>query len=279
MTNPSAHSSVVVLAAAEAQPAIAAACSTIRASCALPSVIHLVDSGSSLASSRSQPVAELARQAFQAAGHRVVVLSPPAAFPLRWGSSAKQLGAWTSVALSPLSDALSHATLPARLLAADPLVVINDVRHSTERRPSLALGIWRQFLHPKQRLLVNLAARRLPIDAELGALFRPRGIILLPYWAHGFLVVVSSDRIASELVGLAIHQATRFPALAFAGPWEDPIVQHATDLDLGIRLPADLIIEWRWLGARDSAREADLARLADVVSSRLGVNPPVRHDG
>lgn len=268
---PPHSASIAVFAAAHLELVISAACSVARQSLPTSSVTLVATTGRPSAAASVPPAVEVARHAFLATGHRVVLLTPPPLFRAGWRTPNQELGQWTSVPLSPLSGAMSHAILPDRLLAADSLVLINDVRHSDELRPPLALGIWRQYLHPKQRLLVNLASRRLPIDAEIGALIRPRAIILLPYWSQGTLAVVSSDRIAAELVGLAIHQATRHPFAAAAGPWEDPIVQRATELHLGVRLPADLIIEWRWLEVSDSEREADLARLADVVSSRLGV--------
>lgn len=263
--------SVTAFAAIHLDPVISAACSSALDLLSAPSDILLATSGPTSEGTSNLSPTELARLAFQSSGRRVSVLTPPSLLRLGWRPSDKELGAWTAVPLSPLSEAMSCAILPSHLLATDSLVLINDVRHSDKLRPPLALGIWRQFLHPKQRLLVNLAARRLSIDAEIGALIRPRAIILLPYWSQGALAVVSSDRIAAELVGLAIHQATRHPAVASVGPWEDSIVQHATELDLGIRLPADLIIEWRWLGASDSEQEAELARLTDTVSSRLGI--------
>lgn len=152
-------------------------------------------------------------------------------------------------------------------------MLLVDVREAEGARPALALGSWREFLHPKQRLPLALAARRLTVDAEIAALIQPRAIILIHAWNPGFLVHVTPDRIASELLGLAIHQATRCPAALSTGPWEDPFVQRATELELGIRLPTDLIIEWRWLGPSDHSDEGRLVRLADVVASRLGVPP------
>ncbi len=264
-SSPPRSASITVVAAAHLEPVISSACSVAHQSLPASSDILLATTGHPSTATGALSAVEMTRRAFQSTGHRVVLLTPPPLF------RAGKLGQWTSVPLSPRSDVMSHAILPDLLLKADSLVLINDVRHADELRPPLALGIWRQYLHPKQRLLVNLAARRLPIDADISAVIRPRAIILLPYWSQGALAVVSSDRIAAELVGLAIHQATRHPFAATTGPWEDPIVQRATELDLGVRLPADLIIEWRWLGASDSVREAELARLADVVSSRLGV--------
>jgi hypothetical protein len=201
------------------------------------------------------------------------LLTPSSLRSLAWASRRTESPPWTSLPLTHLSDTLPHAILPTRLISATSIVLLVDVRQADSPRPALALGSWREFLHPKQRLLLALAARRLVVDPEIAALIQPRAIMLIHAWDQGFLVQVCPDRIASELLGLAIHQATRCPAALSTGPWEDPIIQRATELDLGIRLPTDLIIEWRWLGPGDQKDEDRSVELAEMVASRLGVPP------
>jgi len=218
-------------------------------------------------------VAEVASQALRASNHPLTLLTPSSLRSLAWASRGTDSSPWTSLPLTHLSETLPHAILPTRLASATSIVLLVDARQAEGPRPTLALGAWREFLHPKQRLPLALAARRLLVDAEIAALIQPRAIMLIHAWHPGFLVHVSPDRIASELMGLAIHQATRCPATLSTGPWEDPFVQRATELDLGIRLPTDLIIEWRWLGPSTHNDQDRLARLAEVVASRLGVPP------
>ncbi len=223
--------------------------------------------------SKASLAVDVAFQALRASNHSVTLLTPSSLRSLAWASRKSESSPWTSLPLTHLSDTLPHAILPTRLTSATSIVLLIDVREAKGPRPTLALGAWREFLHPKQRLLLALASRRLVTDPEIAALIQPRAIMLIHAWDPGFLVHVCPDRIASELLGLAVHQATRCPAALDTGPWEDTIVQRATELDLGIRLPTDLIIEWRWLGSSDQQDADELVWLAEVVTSRLGVPP------
>jgi hypothetical protein len=90
--------------------------------------------------------------------------------------------------------------------------------------------------------------------------------------------VATSDQIAAELVGLAIRQAKRDAADEEVGPWQDPLVQRATELDLGVRVPAQIAIRATLRGPERVATATEFAALVADIAGRLGVHDFAVHD-
>ncbi len=87
--------------------------------------------------------------------------------------------------------------------------------------------------------------------------------------------VWSADLIAAELAGLAVWTAAQPSGHDRLGPWEDPVVQRATELDLGVQLPSDLTLLPAWVGSSaDDAGLATLNALTATLSSLLNIPPP-----
>jgi len=56
------------------------------------------------------------------------------------------------------------------------------------------------------------------------------------------MVGVTSDPIAAELFAMALADEDLAVNRAVVGPWEDRVIQRATELELGVRIPQDLSI-------------------------------------
>jgi len=210
------------------------------------------------------------RSALATAGLTVEVVRPAGLSPRYWSSTGRALGEWREVPLAP-DSLFPRATLPSRLVDSDNLVLLNDLRDEKELRPVIALGVWKRYLHPKQRLLVELASHRTPVDAEIAAVIRPAATVLAASGNSYALLIFTADPLAAELIGLAIHWATSFSEAETTGPWEDAIVQRATELGSEIRLPRDLSLEWR-RAEEPAAPDPELfASLARRVEQRLGI--------
>ena len=52
-----------------------------------------------------------------------------------------------------------------------------------------------------------------------------------------YLLAATCDPVAAELFALALSEGVLGSDLAFTGPWEDPVVQRATELELGVVVP------------------------------------------
>jgi hypothetical protein len=82
----------------------------------------------------------------------------------------------------------------------------------------------------------------------------------------------SADLIAAELAGLALWTASLPEGLERIGPWEDPVVQRATELDFGVQHPSDLVLHARWAGnARDERGISTLNDLVSTMASLLNI--------
>ena len=113
--------------------------------------------------------------------------------------------------------------------------------------------------HPRQRLAARLRPDQLGPVAELASPWRVRQVVLVGSHRATRLVVVTHDLIAAELIWLALapNQHHR--------PWEDPAVQQATSLDLGIAGPHQL----QFLVDQGSIDRALAYRLASALGTAL----------
>src|SRR5699024_2432245 len=111
------------------------------------------------------------------------------------------------------------------------------------RRGPFVLDVPARYVHPRQRLrliadrersgLLAEVASVVPIDLMLVALILP----------DGAFVAATTDRIAGELVALALSERCLGTSRSFTGPWEDPVVQRATEMQLGVLVPALIRLE------------------------------------
>jgi hypothetical protein len=149
--------------------------------------------------------------------------------------------AWQTVdlqALDPSCD-LDRATLPRRFVEADALIVACDLDLVAERGPYvLDVIASRAALATKVRL--HARQGRIAAAAELNLAVRMRGCVLALTVDGDRWYVATQDPIAGELVALALTEQTRAAARSVVVPWEDPIVQRATELQLGVLTPEAL---------------------------------------
>ncbi|MDQ3045097.1 MAG: hypothetical protein M3R06_08110, partial [Chloroflexota bacterium] len=85
------------------------------------------------------------------------------------------------------------------------------------------------------------------------------------------LVVVTKDLIAAELLGLALRRETADPDANSPGVWEDPLVQRATELHLGVALPSMIKLTSGW--AHPEAPPKEFEALVTRLRPRLGLAP------
>ena len=181
---------------------------------------------------------------------------------------ARRKSGLTRVDIRPRAERITSVWLPAHIVSAKTLVAVNDVRQDLAVRPALAIGLWSQFAGLWERIGVRLAKPDEGLAAEIALAVRPALILLVDSWRGLPVVISTSDQIAAELVGLAVRQARRAGEDDLIGPWQDPLVQRATELDLGVRSPEQLAIRMVIEGTNGSN---DAATLGEDVAARLGV--------
>lgn len=177
---------------------------------------------------------------------------------------------WTTIDVSERGDRLASVRLPAEICSGGPLIAINDLARFDPKRPAIAIGLWAQFAHPRQRFGAAAGDVRDGLVAEIALAAPPALYLIGASWRGKPMVVATRDMIAAELIALAIGQAQADPDRELAGPWEHPLVQRAAELGLGAQIPDQIEFRGVWLGA-DTAVPGFCA-FADRISMRLGIS-------
>jgi hypothetical protein len=176
---------------------------------------------------------------------------------------------WVDVDVDDRAPRLRSVRLPRALVESDAVVGVADLRGAGKARPLVALGLWAPLAAPVQRIGSLITGAREGLTAEIGLAIQPAAlVVVLRISAPGPLVgIVSSDPIAVELAALAIWQARLPSSIDLPGPWEDPLVQRATELGLGVSQPSELGLQM-WFGDDLSADDvvASRGRLAAALS-------------
>jgi len=219
-----------------------------------------------------QSTVSLVERAFRDRTDDVAILIAPATSV----ASFRQVRStqWQPVDLGDRASRIEHARLPHQLVTASTIVGVGSISGNESPGDPIALGLWSQFAHPSQRLGARLSNPRDGLAAEIALAVSP-SLILLAAELDGIpIVTVASDQIAAELAGLAIRQILRPESGSEIGPWENPLVQRATELGIGIAIPAQIVPTATWVGTPDDPQVSTFYRLARQVLARIGVAFP-----
>gem|GEM_PF-1383292 len=156
-----------------------------------------------------------------------------------------------------------------RRILDSPLIGIVPITARHYRGP-FALDLASHFLHPIDRARLVVARDRARQVAEVAA------NVAFSHWLIGAAVgyeilwLTTGDAITAELWSLALAERFLDQAAEMQGPWEDPTIQRATELDLGVKIPSEIRIAVRANG--EMPRE--VSDLIVTGCRRLGVAVP-----
>lgn len=203
----------------------------------------------------------------------VRIVSPPTLKELTWQRIRHRRAESVEVDLRGRGGRLSSVRLATPLAEAATLIAVNDLRGESGDHPTIALGIWGRYTHGRDRIALQLSAADRGAAAEIALAVRPALIVLAVRWRNRLVVAMADDQIAAELAGLALRQLSKVEEDEPVGPWEDALVQRATELQLGVLLPDRLTVKGIVpdLGAGDELSQKVVTELAEVLALRLGV--------
>jgi hypothetical protein len=163
--------------------------------------------------------------------------------------------------------------LPAELVQATSILAVNGWSKAQSERTPVAIGIWAAFAHPRQRTGAAMSPHRDGLTAEIALAVQPALIALVGTYSDFQIALLTDDQIVAELAGRAAISIARGESDDEAvGPWEHPLIQHATELRLGVQIPAQIDASHAWVGTDHEETPAAFTRFAQVLAARIGVD-------
>lgn len=142
---------------------------------------------------------------------------------------------WQDVDISP-PDLPTRRVKISQQLADSDVWIVCDVDTVAETGP-FVLDVVSRYLHPLDRLRQLADRERSARSVETNLAVRASWCIVAGHVATGYCVAVTRDLIAAELFVLARSEHALGPTVSTTGPWEDPMVQRATEIGLGVLVP------------------------------------------
>lgn len=150
----------------------------------------------------------------------------------------RPLGGWAGVVLAPPDRPRRRIRIAKALAGEHPWIVCNV--DAVARTGPFVLDVFSRFLHPLDRARLLADRNRPGRAAEVNLAVQAGWCIVGGTAGAGHLLVVTHDVIAAELVALALSEHALGAAVDVTGPWEDGVVQRATELELGVRIPQQI---------------------------------------
>ena len=176
------------------------------------------------------------------------------------------IGRWIDRPVLTEGTAMSSVTWPQDLAQADHRIMVTDVVEIARRGP-FVLDLAARYIHPRQRMRFLASSQREAQAAEVASALSIDLFAVYLAQREGVMMAVTTDIIAAELIAIAMSELCVGSPRSFTGPWEDPVVQRATELQLGVLLPNRIRMI---LGGPD--RESHWSqRIYEHARMRLGV--------
>lgn len=212
------------------------------------------------------PFLELVQGALQESAHPIVALPVTGAAARRAFLTPQVIGKWIDRPVRSAGSTVTSVTWPQDIAQADHRIVVTDVVEVARKGP-FVLDLPARYLHPRQRMRLLASGQREALAAEVASALPIELSVVCLAQREGLVIAVTQDMIAAELVALAMSELCMGAPRSFTGPWEDPVVQRATELDLGVLLPTRM-----HLVSDGPARNTHWAqRIARHIHMRLGI--------
>lgn len=176
------------------------------------------------------------------------------------------LGDWRDMPVLAPGSRLETALMPGALSSARHRIIAVDVVEVARHGP-FVLDLATRYLHPRQRMRVVANTARSELAAEVASAIHVDLFIVSLTLREGTILSATTDPIAAELVALALSERCVGTTRSFTGPWEDAVVQRATQLELGVLLPAHI----RLMPAGSIVAQAWSDEVISHVRRRLGI--------
>lgn len=196
--------------------------------------------------------------------------------PLRLATSvfSAKRSEWRAAPL-PLPDGPDRdVLLPRRFLAGDAVLYVTHVNAVAQTGP-FQLDLLARYVHPRQRIRQVVDRDRAGLAAEINLAMQPGWGVIGCDVPPG-VVAITRDLIAAELVALCLAERFFDRQTEFSSPWEDRVVQRATELELGARTPGDIrigIVREPVRSHGESGTRRSVHHIVQLIEERIGMVP------
>lgn len=165
---------------------------------------------------------------------------------------------WSPVPIAHRAARFPMVSILSDLAPPAPVILTVDL----EARASLPIAGLVRYVHPRLGLAVRLARPEAGAAADVALAFRTVAVLLAINVRGHRVIAATSDLVAGHLLALAIQFLAAPDDEERVGPWEDPTVQRATELDLGAIHPDQLHLSHWPEGSEQMAALSRRIRLA-----------------
>jgi len=182
-------------------------------------------------------------------------------------------GYWVDVDIDQRALRLRSVRMPSALVGAQRVLAVNDLRENVASRPVIAIGLWALFAHPIVQLAARFGGTADGLTTEIAlAVHSDRYVLIASDRTQDMtLVLATQDIIVADLIVLALRQLQA--RSRDIGPWEDPLVQAATELNLGVRnseeIDIDALISPTLSSQQHEAAVSMLTQAAELIGVHL----------
>ena len=152
------------------------------------------------------------------------------------------LGSWIDRPVLAPGATVRVATFPREVAQADHRIVV--LRLNEEYRPGpFVLDLPMRYVHPRQRMRMLASSDRGALAAEVASALSVELCVVVLDRSDArseCAVIATTDPVAAELIALSLSELAAGVPRGFTGPWEDAVVQRATELQLGVLLPQQM---------------------------------------
>lgn len=177
------------------------------------------------------------------------------------------LSHWIDRPVRAPDASVGSITIPQDIAQADHRIIVTDVVEVARRGP-FVLDLPARYLHPRQRMRLIASGEREALAAEVASAFPLDLFAVYLAQREGVILAVTSDIVSAELVALAMSELCTGSPRSFAGPWEDPVVQRATELEMGVLLPDRISL----VSDGPDRSEYWAQRIVDHIRLRIGIS-------
>jgi hypothetical protein len=208
-----------------------------------------------LGRSAASPLGHAVASYFEGRGFAVRLRTPPSWRDVLGGQR------WTSVPIGNPAARYPMVSVPDELAPPRPVIVIADLDVADAAPMDVPIG----YVHPRLRLAVRMSHPDSGAAADVTLGFQLIAVLLSATVNERRITAATTDLVAGHLLALAIRTLLKPPDEDRTGPWEDAVVQRATEIGVGARHPGQLHLNC-WPEESES-----LALLSDQICLVLGL--------